>query len=323
MTFNLRGMKKSDTEIIPSDWGFQKLEALISDKPKYGINAPAVDYSPDLPRYLRITDITESGRYSHVKRASVASTNADEFYLEEGDIVVARTGASVGKSYLYKADDGPLVYAGFLIRLRPNRAKLLPEFLFTFMQTNAYWGWVQVMSTRSGQPGVNGQEYAQLSIPLPPISEQQKIVDILSTWDRAIELTEKLIAAKQKRKQALMQQLLTGKVRFPEFLAEPVRKRAIGEVFDKVRNQVRINTSEEYREIGIRSHGLGVFHKENVLGSTLGNKRVFWVKPNCLTLNIVFAWERAIAVTGEEEKGMIASHRFPMFAPDETQVLPE
>lgn len=209
--------KRSDAGLIPSDWKAVRLGRLSLEKPKYGLNAPSVDYSPNLPRYLRITDITGTGRYSKQKEVSVASVEASEFYLSDGDLVVARTGASVGKSYRYLPQDGPLVYAGFLIRLRPDTSMLLPDFLHAFMQTNLYWGWVQVMSTRSGQPGINGQEFSQLPVPVPPLSEQQKIVAILSTWDRAIDLTEKLIAAKQKRKQALMQQILTGKVRLPQF----------------------------------------------------------------------------------------------------------
>ena len=73
--------------------------------------------------------------------------------------------------------------------------------------------------------------------------------------------------------------------------------------------------SQEYRQIGIRSHGKGIFHKPAVTGNALGNKRVFWITPNALVLNIVFAWEQAVAVTSEIERGMIASHRFPMYLP--------
>jgi type I restriction enzyme S subunit len=68
-----------------------------------------------------------------------------------------------------------------------------------------------------------------------------------------------------------------------------------------------------YREIGIRSHGKGIFHKEPVTGREIGTKRVFRVVENALTLNIVFAWEQAVATTTKAEEGMIASHRFPMY----------
>lgn len=87
------------------------------------------------------------------------------------------------------------------------------------------------------------------------------------------------------------------------------------EVLTASRSPVVVNKGSQYREIGIRSHGKGIFHKEPVSGADLGDKRVFWVEPDCLVFNIVFAWERAVAVTSAAEKGMIASHRFPMFRP--------
>ncbi|MEL6353724.1 MAG: hypothetical protein AAFR58_18520, partial [Cyanobacteria bacterium J06627_28] len=102
-------------------------------KPDYGVNAPAVPYSDDLPAYLRITDISNEGYYLCDQKVSVKIEAKDENYLSEGDIVLARTGASVGKSYKYRKEDGNLVFAGFLIRIRPDPQKLDSTFLFTFL----------------------------------------------------------------------------------------------------------------------------------------------------------------------------------------------
>lgn len=87
----------------------------------------------------------------------------------------------------------------------------------------------------------------------------------------------------------------------------------IGELLDRVRRPVDVHEAVTYREIGIRSHCKGIFHKPGVVGRALGRKRVFWIEPNCLVLNIVFAWEQAVALTSAKERGMIASHRFPMY----------
>ncbi len=87
----------------------------------------------------------------------------------------------------------------------------------------------------------------------------------------------------------------------------------LGDVLEKVVRPVDVMVSNLYQEIGVRSHGKGIFHKKPILGASLGEKRVFHVEPNCLVLNIVFAWEQAITVTTEREAGMIASHRFPMW----------
>lgn len=89
----------------------------------------------------------------------------------------------------------------------------------------------------------------------------------------------------------------------------------IGDIVDRQESPVKVEKETEYREIGIRSHGKGIFHKDPVTGKELGNKRVFNIVPGCLVLNIVFAWERAVAKTTADEVGMIASHRFPMYKP--------
>lgn len=90
-------------------------------------------------------------------------------------------------------------------------------------------------------------------------------------------------------------------------------KTKLGEVLQHVPRPVAVGADTTYREIGIRSHGKGAFHKEPVTGLEIGNKRVFWVEPGDFVLNIVFAWEGAVAVLGEAERGMIGSHRFPTF----------
>lgn len=87
----------------------------------------------------------------------------------------------------------------------------------------------------------------------------------------------------------------------------------IQDILEKIDNPVEVKADEEYTQIGIRSHGKGIFYKEPVTGEELGNKRVFWVEPDCFVVNIVFAWERAVARTRKSDKGKIASHRFPMY----------
>ncbi|HEV8506003.1 MAG TPA: restriction endonuclease subunit S [Chitinophagaceae bacterium] len=103
-------------------------------------------------------------------------------------------------------------------------------------------------------------------------------------------------------------------LRFPNF-SEKWANKKFGELTNRISNPVEVKEDELYQQIGIRSHGKGIFHKELVDGRTLGNKRVFWVKEDVFIVNIVFAWEQAVAKTTKKEIGMIASHRFPMYAP--------
>lgn len=235
-----KGYKKTSLGVIPEEWEVKRLELLCSNKGDYGINAPAVTYSKDLPTYLRITDIDDDGRFITADKTSVNSSNSENFRLQEGDIVFARTGATVGKTYLYNPNDGDLVFAGFLIRFSLDTQKIIPSFLRAYTNTSIYWNWVKIISQRSGQPGINAAEYCSLQIPVPPLTEQQKIVEILSVWDKAIETQTQLIEKLELRKKGLMQQLLTGKKRLPGFGGEWKEVR-LGELFIE-RNEInRVN----------------------------------------------------------------------------------
>lgn len=90
------------------------------------------------------------------------------------------------------------------------------------------------------------------------------------------------------------------------------------EILDRIKNKVEVVNEKSYKQIGVRSHGKGIFYKEPVTGEELGNKSVFWVEPNCFVVNIVFAWEMAVAKTIASDAGLIASHRFPMYKPKST-----
>ncbi len=202
---------------IPKGWSVKKLGEVCIKKGQYGANAPAVPYNCSLPTYLRITDIDEDGQYSILNRASVDISDYKNYLLKKGDIVFARTGATTGKTYLYKEKDGCLVFAGFLIKFSPNNSLINPYYLKLLTCTPLYNHWVEIMSVRSGQPGINADEYAQYPLLLPPLPEQEKIAGILGTWDEAIEKLSALIEQKKLLKKGLMQKLLTGKTRLPGF----------------------------------------------------------------------------------------------------------
>lgn len=99
--------------------------------------------------------------------------------------------------------------------------------------------------------------------------------------------------------------------------------RPIDDLLERVLRPVSVQRDRTYREIGIRSHCKGIFHKPETTGKNIGSKRVFWVEPGCLVFNIVFAWEQAVAMTSDAEAGMIASHRFPMYRSRNGKLLPE
>jgi type I restriction enzyme, S subunit len=195
------------------EWESTPLARLLERSPDYGVSLSAVPFSKELPTYLRITDISDDGLYLKEKRVSVDFEAKSENYLKLGDIVLARTGASVGKSYRYREEDGALVFAGFLIRIRPDQETLLPDFLSGYLASDTYWDWVAINSARSGQPGINSAEYSSLLIPLPPkISEQQCIASCLGRLDTLITIEAQKLEVLNCHKRGLMQQLFPSPV---------------------------------------------------------------------------------------------------------------
>lgn len=202
-----------------AELGLRPLGQLLRRPPRYGINAAGVALAPGVPTYLRITDIDEEGRFSPSPKVGVDHPKSCDYVLRDGEMVFARTGASVGKSYLYDPRDGELVYAGFLINIAPEPRVLNAKYLSLVAQTQTYWDWVARTSVRSGQPGINGREYAQLPILLPDIATQNAIARTMADVDELIVRLERLIAKKRAIKQGMMQQLLAGKTRLAGFTA--------------------------------------------------------------------------------------------------------
>lgn len=157
----------------------------------YGMNAPAKVFDGE-NKYIRITDIDEaSSIYNDSDIVSPDGTLTDNYLVNERDILLARTGASTGKSYLYNKTDGKLYFAGFLIRA--NVLEHNPYFVFAQLHTHRYWKWVSIMSARSGQPGINSQEYSSFPIYTTSIQEERKISKLLSLLDERIATQSKLI----------------------------------------------------------------------------------------------------------------------------------
>ena len=189
------------------DWEQRKLGELSSSF-EYGLNAAAKEYDGE-NKYIRITDIDDDSR--EFKQEDITSpdtdlSSAENYRLSEGDILLARTGASVGKSYIYKASDGLVYYAGFLIRAR-IKPEYNSEFVFQNTLTGDYEKFIKVTSMRSGQPGVNAQEYSQYQIMVPSKPEQDKISDCLRNLDNLITLHQRKVENLKNLKKYMLQNM--------------------------------------------------------------------------------------------------------------------
>ena len=219
------GYKMTEIGEIPSEWQVRKLGEITIGKGEYGIGASATEYIEGKPRYLRITDIGDSCRLLFNEIKGLDDADYEKYILKEGDIVFARTGNTTGKGYVYNKEHGELVYAGFLIKYSIDNNIAKHNFIKYVIQSKRYWDWVNIMSTRSGQPGINSNEYSSFIVQLPPLKEQEKIASILSSVDEQIDNVDALIEKNKKLKKGLMQTLLTKGIGHTKF-----KKTEIGEI---------------------------------------------------------------------------------------------
>lgn len=243
---------------VPDDWFIYPLGECVIEKLSYGINAAAIPYNPKYPRYIRITDITDDGQFDKSDLKSVVTYEREKYALKYGDIVLARTGASTGKSYQYREQDGELVYAGFLIKVAIDIKKHNPRFIAGQLTTKRYWNWVAATSMRSGQPGINSKEYASFLIPVAPKSEQDEIAYTLSAFDTYIADLAELIEKKRGIREGALEDLMSGKTRIDGFQAEWAEYS-----FDKYFSTLSNNTFSRNK---LSEHGeIGDIHYGDVL----------------------------------------------------------
>lgn len=181
-----------------------KLKDLTVDgKGSYGIGAPAVPYQEDKLTYLRITDINDDGSLNFSELKSVDAEDAEKYILKENDIVFARTGNSTGRSYFYEKQHGTFVYAGFLIKFSLDPNKVNPKILKYYTHSKPYFDWVNSFDTGATRGNINAKTYGDMEIELPSRKVQDKIVSILSSLDRKIELNNKINADLEEMAQAI------------------------------------------------------------------------------------------------------------------------
>ncbi|KAB5826035.1 restriction endonuclease subunit S [Bifidobacterium adolescentis] len=216
-------------------WEQRKLGEVASGF-EYGLNAAASDFDGE-KKYLRITDIDDQTREFRTDDLSSPDINNpidDRYLLKEGDILFARTGASVGKTYLYKASDGKTYYAGFLIRAHVSD-EADAGFIFQSTLTERYKQFVLLTSQRSGQPGINAQEYSDLLLPLPSLMEQRRIGAFFDRLDSLITLHQRKYDKLCVLKKSMLDKMfpkggsLYPEIRFAGF-TDPWEQRKLGEI---------------------------------------------------------------------------------------------
>ncbi|WKN29758.1 restriction endonuclease subunit S [Porifericola rhodea] len=326
--------KKTKVGDIPENWDVRSLGNLIVEM-KSGLSRKLADKDLGLP-VLRSNNLVNNEvvfdnlLYWYFDDPQGANTKG--YFLNDGEILVnfINSPAQIGKCALFINKLGrPIIYTTNLLSLSLDSEQIDPGFFLSLTLSSLYKKFIQSITKPAiNQASFTTKDFRKFTLPLPPLFEQKKISQVLSAWDEAIEKNRELLKVYLRRRKGLSQNLLSGGLRFKEFIQDDQliktkvgtlpadwHLRSISNIVTRVKKSFTPEPDTLYQEIGIRSHAKGIFHKEKVTGKSLGNKSVFWIEPDCFVVNIVFAWEHAIAKTTEAEAGMIASHRFPMYKP--------
>jgi len=200
---------------IPEHWQVKRLKFLKEGPLVYGANEVGEIENSGI-RYIRITDVNIDGSLNVDTKLYLDEEKARPFLLEDGDILLARSGATVGKSFLYKKSCGKACFAGYLIKLKSNKKLLFPNFFYYYSQSPGYWDFIALTTIQATIQNVSAERYNNLWIPDPPIEEQHQISDFLDNEtpkiDSLITKTENQIEKLQEYRNALISSVVTGKI---------------------------------------------------------------------------------------------------------------
>lgn len=213
-----REMKDSGVEWIgeiPTTYSICKLKYLLKNPLKYGANESGIPYSDSLPRYIRITDITPDGNLKYTGKLSLSEESAKDYILEDGDILFARSGATVGKTFIHYQSYGRSAYAGYLIKASLNN-KVSPKFVYYYTCSSLYEIWKNSIFIQSTIQNIGADRYANLPVPVPKtLQEQEEIADYLDAKcaeiDKLIAKKEQLVKELESYKKSLIYEVVTGK----------------------------------------------------------------------------------------------------------------
>ncbi len=201
---------------VPEHWELKKLKYLVKEKLKYGANESAELDDPLLPRYIRITDFGDDGKLRDDTFKSLPQDKAKEYLLGEGDILFARSGATVGKTFQFKSYDGIACFAGYLIKASPDKDKILSDFAYYYTKSNAYDNWKNSIFIQATIQNIGADKYQTLLVTQPSLNEQTEITDYLNRETAKIDaLMAKVTDAIEKLKEyrtALISVAVTGKI---------------------------------------------------------------------------------------------------------------
>lgn len=166
---------------IPDSWEIARLKYVLDEPMKYGATESGVDYDDSLFRYIRITDITTDGKLKEQGKLSLTYEQAKGYILRDNAILFARSGGTVGKSFIYRSTYGKAAFAGYLISAYANTMKVLPKWILYYTYCNAYWEWINLVFTQATIQNIGADKYSNMPIPVAPLAVQKTVIGFLDT----------------------------------------------------------------------------------------------------------------------------------------------
>ena len=205
--------------LIPESWRIFRLKYLLAKPLQYGASETGIEFTKDLPRYIRITDIDENNHLKESGKLSLSFEKAKPYILKDNCVLFARSGATVGKTFFYKRSYGLAAFAGYLIAAFTKSTLLCANWLYYYTQSNTYWNWVRQIFNQSTIQNIGADKYNNLPVTVPTLKEQQDIVDYLDAQcaniDAAIAGKQKQLDVLKEYKKSLIYEYVTGKKEVP------------------------------------------------------------------------------------------------------------
>ena len=200
---------------VPKGWKVVPFKWILRKPLQYGANESGVLFDEQLPRYVRITDISNNGLREDLQKLSLTEEQALGYILEDNDILFARSGATVGKAFIYKQKYGRCAFAGYLIRAQV-KDNIIPDFVFYYTQSQSYDEWKRQIFIQATIQNIGADRYSILDVPLPPLSEQRAIASYLDTKcseiDSLVSLKQQKIETLKDYKKSVIYEAVTGKM---------------------------------------------------------------------------------------------------------------
>lgn len=309
---------------MPKDWEIRELSEVAIIQTGLAKGKKNLKDVVSLP-YLRVANVQDGYfNLSEVKTVEVAKSEVERYRLKPNDVLLTEGGDfdKLGRGHIWQGQIDPCLHQNHIFVVRPNPQILKPEFL-NALSASPYGRkyFLSCSKQSTNLASVNSTQLKQFPVLLPSLCEQEAITRVIGSWDRAIEKLQSLIATKTQYKRGLMQQLLTGRKRFPEFAGQAWQRHRIATLFEEVRRYELWNEEARYDLVSIRRRCGGLFYRGAQLGKEIKVKKLKSIATGDFLISKRQVVHGAWGMVTPEFDGMKVSDEYDCLIVKDPQVL--